>query len=540
MKRKMILLLGIMVLALGLVGTPASWGNSLTEDNVTFNLTGGGGTLTLQITNALNSVYDGVGEDRGWQDINFIDAYSLKSIGVTTLALTTINGIPSDWSGNGLELNNIGNGSVPCDGGGSGAAEPEPPDRESLLDCVHCGICLPVCPTYRVLRQAMDSPRGRLYLMRAVSEGRIDLTPNFVLHMDRCLGCRACETACPSGVPFGRLLEEVRGQIERRVERPRSRRLLGYVLLGLLPRPDRVARLLALGRLYQRSGLQSAVRATGLLRGFPRLAAIERLLPPVGAPRSEPLPAELQPEGPARGTVALLTGCVQRAMFPEVNRLSALLLARAGYRVVIPGGQGCCGALHFHWGDRAGGRAIARPNLRAFEGVDWVAVNAAGCGATLREYGHLFPDEPAATALAARVRDVTELLAAAIPGPLRPLALTVTYHEPCHLAHGQRVREAPRALLRAIPGLTLVELPESDLCCGSAGVYNLLEPAIAATLLERKLDRIVETGARTVVSGNPGCLLQLQAGAAARGLRLETIHPVELVARAVEGIGRPA
>jgi glycolate oxidase iron-sulfur subunit len=373
--------------------------------------------------------------------------------------------------------------------------------------------------------------------MRAASEGRIGLTPNFVLHMDRCLGCRACETACPSGVPFGRLLEEVRGQIERRVERPRARRLLRRVLLAVLPRPDRMRALVALGRLYQGSGLRAAVRATGLLGAFPRLAAMERLLPRLDRPAGRRLPPELVPPGPARGTVALLAGCVQQAVYPEVNRLAAVLLTRAGYRVVVPEGQRCCGALHLHWGDRAGGRATARANLEAFRGADLVAVTAAGCGATLREYGHLFPGEPAARALAERVRDVTELLADAPPGPRHPVPLTVTYHEPCHLAHGQRVREAPRRLLAAIPGLRVVELPESDLCCGSAGVYNLLEPEIAGRLLERKLDRIAGTGAGTVVSGNPGCLLQLRAGAAARGLDLEVVHPVELLARAVEGIG---
>ena len=412
----------------------------------------------------------------------------------------------------------------------------EPPDWEGILDCVHCGICLPQCPTYRVLGQEMDSPRGRVYLMRAATEGRIGLTENFVLHMDRCLGCRACETACPAGVPFGRLIEETRGQIERKVPRPLGRRLLGRLALGVFPERRRLARVLALTRLYQRSGLQRLVRGSGLLRSFPRVEAMERLLPTLPARSANRLPAEtLPPGGPLRGTVALLEGCVQALLFPEVNRATVSLLARAGYRVVVPDGQGCCGALHLHWGDRAAGRALARQNVAAFADADWIVTNAAGCGAALRDYGHLLGDDPRAPALATRVRDVTELLAEHLPGPRRPLDLTVTYHEPCHLAHGQRVREAPRAILRAIPGLRLVELSESDLCCGSAGVYNLMEPEIAGQLLVRKLDRIAATGAGVVASGNQWCLLQLRRGLADRGLPVRAYHPVELLAWSVEG-----
>jgi glycolate oxidase iron-sulfur subunit len=221
-----------------------------------------------------------------------------------------------------------------------------------------------------------------------------------------------------------------------------------------------------------------------------------------------------------------------------VNEATARLLARVGYTVLNPAGQGCCGALHLHWGDREAARRLARANVAAFAGSDWVVTNAAGCGTALRDYGHLLPGDPAAEAVADRVRDVSELLAAALPGPRQPLPLTVTYHEPCHLAHGQRVREAPRALLRAIPGLRLIELPESDLCCGSAGVYNLLEPEIAGRLLARKLDRIAATGAEVVVSGNPGCLLQLRQGLAERGLAIRAHHPIELLAWSVEGRDR--
>jgi glycolate oxidase iron-sulfur subunit len=404
----------------------------------------------------------------------------------------------------------------------------EPPDWEGILDCMHCGICLPQCPSYQVLEQEMDSPRGRVYLMRAAAEGRIGLGPNFVAHMDRCLGCRACETACPAGVPFGRLLEATRGQIERRVERPLARRLLGRLVLGVFPDPVRLGWALRLLRLYQRSGLQRGVRATGLLARLPRLQAMDRLLPLLAPARSAAARTEWPPEGAVRGTVALLAGCVGGALFPEVNQATARLLARAGYRVVVPPAQRCCGALHLHWGDRAGARALARANLAALAGADWVVTSAAGCGATLRDYGHLL-GEAGAVALSGRVRDVSELLAEAPPGPRHPLPLRVTYHEPCHLAHGQRVRAAPRRLLQAIPGLELVELEEADLCCGSAGVYNLLEPGIASRLLERKLDRIAATGATVVASGNPGCLLQLRVGLARRGLPVRACHPVELL-----------
>jgi glycolate oxidase iron-sulfur subunit len=413
----------------------------------------------------------------------------------------------------------------------------EPPDREAILDCVHCGICLPQCPTYRVLEQEMDSPRGRIYLMRAALEGRIGLTPNLVTHMDRCLGCRACETACPAGVPFGRLLEETRGQIERRVPRPRWRRWFGRAVLEILADRRRLGHLLRVARLYQLSGLQRLARASGLVARLGRLAPLEALLPPPGR-RVAPLPREVAPAGPARGTVAVLEGCVQAALFPEVNRATVKVLARAGYRVVVPGGQGCCGALHLHWGDRAGARRRARNNVQALAGVDWVVANAAGCGATLREYGHLLP-EPPAQAMSARVCDVTELLAAALPGPCAALPLRVTYHEPCHLAHGQRVREAPRTVLAGIPGLALVELEESDLCCGAAGVYSLLEPGIAGQLLDRKLDRIAATGADIVATGNPGCLLQIRQGLARRGLAIRAHHPVELLAWSLEGGGGP-
>jgi glycolate oxidase iron-sulfur subunit len=399
----------------------------------------------------------------------------------------------------------------------------------AIRSCVHCGICLPQCPTYRVLGEEMDSPRGRVYLMRAVAEKRLDVTDGFRRHLDLCLGCRACETACPAGVPFGSLLETSRAEIERR-GRPLRERLLPALIFAVFPYPRRLRALLAVSRLYRGSGLSALVRRTGVLRPFPRLAAMERLLPDI--PAAVALPELVPARGRSRGRVALLTGCVQRYLYADVNRDTARLLALAGWDVLVPRGQGCCGALELHAGrlDTLRRRAQALGSVFPAD-VDWIVTNAAGCGSAMREYGHL-TSEPAATRVASRTRDVTELLADAAL-PLGPLPLTVTYHDPCHLAHGQKVRAAPRALLAKIPGLTVVPLADSELCCGSAGVYNILEPEMAERLLAQKIDRIVASGARTVVTGNPGCLMQIAAGCRRRGLDIEVIHPVTLVARAV-------
>jgi glycolate oxidase iron-sulfur subunit len=404
-----------------------------------------------------------------------------------------------------------------------------PQTLTDIRSCVHCGICLPQCPTYRVLGEEMDSPRGRVYLMRAVAEKRLDVTDGFRRHLDLCLGCRACETACPAGVPFGSLLETARAQIERH-GRPWRERALSALIFAVFPYPGRLRVLLAASRLYRRSGISALVRATGILNSFPRLAVMEGLLPDV--PAASTLPELVPARGRSRGRVALLTGCVQRHLYADVNRDTARLLSLAGWDVVVPRGQGCCGALELHGGrlDALRRRAIALASAFPAD-VDWVVTNAAGCGSAMREYGHWTPDE-AATRLASRTRDVTELLADA-DLPLEPLPLTVTYHDPCHLAHGQKVRAAPRALLAKIPGLTVVPLVDSDLCCGSAGVYNILEPEMAERLLSQKIDRVIESGARTVVTGNPGCLLQIASGCRRRGMEVEVIHPVTLVARAV-------
>jgi glycolate oxidase iron-sulfur subunit len=404
----------------------------------------------------------------------------------------------------------------------------EAPDLDEIRKCVHCGICLPQCPTYRVLGEEMDSPRGRIYLMRLAAEGRIGLTETFRRHIDLCLGCRACETACPSGVRFGSLLEATRAQLRR--SGPRAQRpLLEAFVSSIFTAPSRLGVALAAFKLYQRSGLRALVRRTGLLRRLPSVEAMDALLDDV--PAAIPMPEIVPARGRIAGRVGLLTGCVQRHLYPSVNRETARLLALAGFEVVIPGAQGCCGALELHAGRSEAHAARAHAIVAAFPpDLDFIVTNAAGCGATMKEYGHRLPQlAPFAT----RVRDVLELLAGA-DLPLGPLDLTVTYHDACHLAHGQRIRQEPRQLLGRIPGLRLVELGDSELCCGSAGVYNLLEPAMARELLDRKIARIAETGARVVAAANPGCLLQIAWGCRERGLDVAIVHPVELLARAAD------
>jgi len=413
---------------------------------------------------------------------------------------------------------------------------------EGVNQCVHCGLCLASCPTFAELGTEMDSPRGRIFLIKSLAEGRVALTEGTARHLSLCLDCRACETVCPAGVPYGRLIEAAKAAIER--ERPGGpgRRAFRWLNFGLLLGHPRLLALAAASlRLYQASGLQSLVRASGLVRLLPgTLPAWEALLPamPAAAERA-PLPPLHPAEGARRGRVALLAGCVQSVVFGAHNRATARVLAKNGYEVVVPGAQGCCGALNAHGGDHARALEMARRTIAAFEGAraEAVVVNTSGCGAHMKAYGHLLEGDPAwaarARRFAASVRDVAELLAQApLRGPLAPVPMTVTYHDPCHVVHGQKIRDEPRRLLAQIPELRVVELAEADWCCGSAGLYNLTEPEMAGRLLRRKVGHVLASGAEAVVTANPGCILQIQAGLAAHGAPVRVLHLVEILDRA--------
>lgn len=404
-------------------------------------------------------------------------------------------------------------------------------EPEKLLSCVHCGLCLSACPTYVELGTEADSPRGRILFLRALEEGRLAPTPEVTEHLDRCLGCRACETACPSGVPYGELIEAARPFVER--HRPLPARALRRALDAVLTQP--MLRALAttpLRLIAGRAPTAELARATGS-----RLLAYAAALPRARPPQS--LPEVLEPEGEPRGTAVLLTGCVAHSSFPDTTVAIARLLAYAGVRVRIPRAQGCCGALSLHLGGDVRARDLALQLTRDVvrPDVDWYVSTAAGCGAHLRGYREILANDSAATTMADRARDPLDLLAElGLPQPTHPLPRRVAMHDPCHLLHGQGVKDAPRELLRLIPGIELVELTEAELCCGSAGTYNLTEPETAARLLQRKLDDIRASCADIVAAANPGCLLQIRAGAILEDLPVQIEHPIEMLARA-HGLG---
>jgi len=413
---------------------------------------------------------------------------------------------------------------------------------EGVNQCVHCGLCLASCPTFSELGTEMDSPRGRIFLIKSLAEGRIGLTDSTVAHLDLCLDCRACETVCPAGVPYGRLIEAARAEIERQRPGGAVRRAFRWLNFGLLLGRPRALRAAAVGlRLYQASGLQALVRRSGIARLLPgTLPAWEALLPslPPAAHRA-PLPPLTPALGPRRARVALLTGCVQSIVFGAHNQATARVLARNGCDVLAPAGQGCCGALNAHGGDHARAIEMAKRTIETFEatGADAVIVNTSGCGAHMKGYGALLAGEPAwaarASRFAATVQDVAEFLAREpLRGPLAAVPMTVTYHDPCHVVHGQKIRRQPRHLLAQVPGLRVVDLPESDWCCGSAGIYNLTQPEMAGRLLRRKVRNIEATRAEAVVTANPGCILQIEAGLRARSLRVPVLHLVEVLDRA--------
>jgi glycolate oxidase iron-sulfur subunit len=415
-----------------------------------------------------------------------------------------------------------------------------PPAQEHLDDCVHCGFCLPTCPTYVLWGEEMDSPRGRIHLVEQGVQGA-PMTDSMVGHIDACLGCMACVTACPSGVAYDRILEPTRAQIERRHERPRGERLLREAIFAVFPHPRRLRAMRLPLTAYQRSGLQRLVRRSGLLeRLSPTLATMEAVAPPVR--RSRPAPELVRAAGTRRATVGMLTGCVQREFFPHVNAATARVLAAEGCDVVIPRTQQCCGALSMHTGRRAEAQRFARALVDAFDdaGVDYVVVNSAGCGSSMKEYAELLDDDPAyaerAAAFARRVRDVTEVLVELGPvAPRNPLPVSVAYHDACHLAHAQGVRTPPRELLGQVPGLQLREISEGSLCCGSAGVWNLLNPEPARELGERKAGNVARTGADLLVTANPGCMLQIANGLSRNGTQMSMAHTVEVLDASISG-----
>ena len=427
----------------------------------------------------------------------------------------------------------------------TGYVNADAPSPELLQRCVHCGFCLPTCPTYAVLGVEMDSPRGRIRLMETVWQGRVDVKSDpFEQHMYGCLDCRACETACPSGVEFGKLMEGARSQIEATRPRSLGERLVRRIAFhALLPRPAVLGTFAHFSVLSRRLGAARVLRALGTrIPVARRLAALLDLVPDRASSRA--LPATFPARGTRRGRVALFTGCVMRAAFADTNAATARVLSRNGFEVVVPEVQTCCGALHAHAGERADARALARSNIASLDGleVDAFIVNAAGCGAALKEYGWLLKDDPAwserAARFAGRVKDASEFLGdaglAAAPGPL---PLRVAYDDPCHLLHGQRIKDQPRALLAAIPELRVLPLTEADWCCGSAGTYNVTQPELSAKLLARKVGHITATGAELLVTANPGCQMQIAAGLRAARAPITVVHLMDVLDRAYRANG---
>ncbi|HEV2194541.1 MAG TPA: glycolate oxidase subunit GlcF [Candidatus Acidoferrum sp.] len=416
-----------------------------------------------------------------------------------------------------------------------------PPATAIIDKCVHCGFCLPVCPTYVLWGQEMDSPRGRIYLMKLAAEGAAQMTPKWVSHFDTCLGCMACMTACPSGVDYGKLIEATRAQIERNFPRSASEKRHRHFLFETFTRPDRLRRLRVPLLVYQRSGLQSLVRGLGLLKLLPRKwQTMEALLPQL-TPQEE-VPEVTPAVGVKRRRVGLLLGCVQREFFSQVNAATARVLAAEGCEVVAPQVQTCCGALLVHAGEEAGAIDLAKKTIDVFEQVyvDTIVTNAAGCGSNVKEYGHLLRDVPEyaerARNFSAKCKDISEILAELEPRSQRHLLkLRVAFHDSCHLQHAQGVRSQPRDLLAGIPGLELVEIPESAFCCGSAGIYNLVQPDAANSLGDRKAELISHLGADVVATGNPGCVLQLQSSLARRHQKTPVVHTIQILDASLRG-----
>lgn len=423
-------------------------------------------------------------------------------------------------------------------------------DYEKFLDCVHCGLCTAACPTYLETGNENNSPRGRIYLMRAVTDGRLELTDTVKRHLDLCLDCRSCETACPSGVQYGRLIEPFRIETQQREEaekKARSGWFQSWILYGLFPYANRLRWALLPARFAQLTGADWLAERMGLMRLLPeKLRRMHRLLPQLKS-REPRLPEVLPAIGPKRARVALFTGCVADAMFHHVNWATARVLQQNGCEVVVPRQQSCCGAIHYHSGAGQPALELAKTNSTAFNSseVDAVIINVAGCGSMLKDYGHVgeelandnFPLRTALDRFAEKVKDVSEFLVEL--GPIEPkgeVPLVATYHDACHLCHAQKIREQPRELLSLVPGLKLVPLPESEICCGAAGSYNLTEAEMADRLAERKRKNIHSTEAKVVISGNAGCTLQIQAALRQAGSSIRVLHPMEILDMSYRGV----
>jgi glycolate oxidase iron-sulfur subunit len=423
-----------------------------------------------------------------------------------------------------------------------------PPNPNLIDTCVHCGFCLATCPSYRVIGKETDSPRGRIYLMDAVNEGKIPLSDATVEHFDTCLGCLACVTACPSGVQYDKLIAATRPQVERNHRRSLPDQLYRQLIFSLFPYPNRLRVLLVPLLFYQKLGMQKLVRATGLLKRIsPRLAGMEGNLPTLTLDTfQEKLPEIIPAEGKQRYRVGVILGCVQRLFFSGINEATVRVLTANGCQVVIPRTQGCCAALPEHQGQHKQAQALARQMIDSFEGtgVDAVIINAAGCGHTLKEYGHILADDPEyrekAQDFAAKVKDAQEFLAeVGLTAKLSPLTdepLTLVYQDACHLLHGQKISVQPRQLLRQIPNVKLREPIDAALCCGSAGVYNMLQPEVADELGQQKVDNLLGTGAQLIASANPGCTLQITKHLRLQGKEVAIKHPMELLDCSIRGV----
>lgn len=419
--------------------------------------------------------------------------------------------------------------------------EHNPPSLDLLNECVHCGFCLAACPTYSLWGEEMDSPRGRIDLMRQGVTGE-PLTASMVTAFDQCLGCMACVPACPSGVRYDILIEQTRGQVERLHPRSRYERALRAAIFAVFPYPRRLRVAAGMLRLYRGLGARFALRTLGLRDRLPAtLRTLESIAP--DPRRAQRLPERIPAVGPRRATVGLLTGCVQSVFFSHVNAATARVLAAEGCDVVVPPAQGCCGALSAHNGREAEAARFARQLIDTFAaaGVEKVVVNSAGCGSTMKEYERLLRDDPdyagKAAAFSAQTRDIAEFLHELGPVAVRnPLRVSVAYHDACHLANAQGIRTQPRDLLAAIPGLEVREIADPTMCCGSAGIYNLLQPDTAAELGDRKATNVAATQAQLLVTANPGCLMQISASLQRAGAQIATAHTIEVLDASIRGL----